>query len=221
MGQQDIGELLRRRGLLIDAIGPSRLGVDVADLLERVPVRVVRRAAVSVNDGYYASNSPTGLVRLRDHLHENAFWNKHLYSLAARRLTTILCLLVALAGAVTLFALPLAPRDEALIFARILVTVMTFGAILTQFNEILAWRSAAQAIERLEHRFYIVEGLDEDSLHKNGMADILTFFAEYTAATSRIPPFPRRVYRLHRDRLNDLWAHKNASGSSTASIAVV
>ena len=202
---QSIGEEGRMRGLLLDALGQTTEYIDLADWENSVGANAQRRAEQSVDPNYFASNSHEGVVRLRDHLQENAFWGKHLYADAASQYSRILTAFVIVAITSGLVAIPLAPHDQSLVAARVLVTALSFGAALTQINEILSWRSAQAKIEIVDRRLEVLAAYSEGRLKTKGIEALFAVFGDYCVATAISPPIPGKIYSSQRHRLNALW----------------
>jgi hypothetical protein len=193
------------RGLLLDALGATTEHIDLADLVNRIGPEAQARATRSINPDYFASKAPQGVVRLRDHLQENAFWGKYLYAEAAGWYSRALGAFGAAAIAVALIAIPLAPHSQSLTVARVLVTALSFGAALTQINEILSWRSARSKIETVDRRLEVLSSLSEAELMSKGIEALFAVFGDYCVATAMSPPIPTSIYRRHREKLNTLW----------------
>lgn len=204
--QQSIGDEGRMRGLLIDALGSTTEHIDLADLVNRISPDARARAVGSVDPDYFASKAPPGLVRLRDHLQENAFWGKSLYGAAGDQYSKLLGAFGVAAIAVVLIAIPLAPHGQSLVVARVLVTALTFGAALTQINEILSWRSAKSKIETVDRRLEVLATFSEAQLKSRGIEALFAVFGDYCVATATSPPVPRSIYLRQRRHLNELWA---------------
>jgi len=203
--QQALGDEGRMRGLLIDALGSTTEHIDLANLVQQVTPRARGRMAQSLDPDYFASKSPNGIRRLRDHLQENAFWGKCLYDAAAAKYTKFLIIFGIFAAIAAFIAIPFAPRGQSLTFARVLVTALTFGAALTQFNEISAWRSAKNKIEMVDRRLEALAGLSEKELQSRRIEALFAVFGDYCVATAMSPPIPKEVYLRERNRLNTLW----------------
>jgi hypothetical protein len=203
--QQSIGDEGRMRGLLLDALGPTTEHIDLADLVNRISSDAQARAVRSVDPNYFASKAPQGVVRLRDHLQENAFWGKCLYGSAADRYLRLLGAFGVAAIAVILVAIPLAPHNQSLVVARLLVTALSFGAALTQINEILSWRSAKSKIETVDRRLEVLATFSEAQLMSQGIEALFAVFGDYCVATATSPPVPGSIYSHQRQRLNALW----------------
>jgi hypothetical protein len=203
--QQSVGDEARMRGLLLDAIGSTTEHIDLADLVHRIGSEARARAVKSVDPNYFASKAPQGVVRLRDHLQENAFWGKSLYADAANRYSRLLGAFAVAAIAVVLIAIPLAPHDQSLIVARVLVTALSFGAALTQVNEILSWRSAKSKIEIVDRRLEVLAPLSETQLMSKWIEALFAVFGDYCVATAMSPPVPENIYLRQRETLNSLW----------------
>lgn len=204
-GQQSIGDEGRMRGLLLDALGATTERIDLANLVNRISSDARARAVASVDPNYFASKAPYGVVRLRDHLQENAFWGKCLYGAAADRYSRLLIAFGVAAIAVVLVAIPLAPHGQSLVVARVLVTALSFGAALTQINEILSWRSAKSKIETVDRRLEVLATLSETQLMSQGIEALFAVFGDYCVATATSPPFPGSIYLRQRRHLNTLW----------------
>lgn len=203
--QQSLGDEGRMRGLLLDALGPTTEYIDLADLVNHIGSGARARAAESVDPDYFASKSPQGVVRLRDHLQENAFWGKCLYREAAEWYSRLLGAFGVAAVAVALIAIPLAPPGQSLTLAQVLVTAISFGAALTQVNEILSWRSAKSKIETVDRRLEVLSGFSETELISRGIEALFAVFGDYCVASAMSPPVPRIIYQRHRKELNALW----------------
>jgi hypothetical protein len=203
--QQSVGDEGRMRGLLLDALGSTTEHIDLADLVNRISSDARERAVASVDSDYFASKAPQGVVRLRDHLQENAFWGKCLYEAAAAQYSKLLGAFGIATVAVALVAIPLAPHGQSLVVARVLVTALTFGAALTQINEILSWRSAKTKIETVDRRLEALAAFSETQLMSQGIEALFAVFGDYCVATATSPPVPKSIYLRQRSHLNDLW----------------
>lgn len=206
--QRAVGDEGRMRGLLIDALGSTTEHIDLANLVHRITPRARSRLSRSLDPDYFASKSPSGVGRLRDHLQENSFWGKCLYEAAALVYTRLLIAFGVLAALIALIAIPLAPHDQSLILAKVLVTALTFGAALTQSNEIIAWRSAKDKIEIVDRRLEALANLSERELQSRRIEALFAVFGDYCVATAMSPPIPREIYLRERNRLNALWAER-------------
>jgi hypothetical protein len=203
--RQANGEEGRMRGLLYDGLGSTDEHLDLANLENRISRGAHDRASASTDPEYFASKAPSGLVRLREHLRENAFWNKCLYGAAVKRHGTLLAAFVAAILIAAATAVPLAPSGWSLKGATVLVTALTLGAGVTQLNEILAWRGAESRMDAVGRRLEVVAKCSEAELRSQKLDSILAIFADYSVATASTPPIPKAIYLRERDRLNALW----------------
>jgi hypothetical protein len=205
-----IGDEGRRRGLLLNAFGPTSERIDLTNWLNRISPDTQDRARKSVDPDYFASSAQTGVRRLCEHLQENALWGKCLYSAAA---TYYMRFLFAFAGSAVLSALvaiPLASGDGKLILARVLVAVLAFGAAITQINEIMSWRAAEGQIEAIDRRLDVLVSYSDDRLKSDRIEALFAVYGDYSIATAAAPPVPRWIYLRERDRLNDLWRQRTS-----------
>jgi hypothetical protein len=196
------------RGLLLDAIGSTTERIDLANWLSCIDPSAHERASKSVDPNYFASSAPTGVRRLCEHLQENAFWGKYLYKVTAARYTKLLWIFVCGTVLAMLVAIPLSSGWEDFIVARVLVTALAFGAVLTQINEILSWRAAEVKIEAVDRRLDALAGYSEDQLKSDRIEALFAVYGDYCLATAAAPPVPRWIYLRERDRLNDLWRQR-------------
>jgi len=107
-----------------------------------------------------------------------------------------------------LVAIPLAPDGGGLILARVLVTVLTFGAALTQINEIMAWRTAEGKIEAVDRRLDVLADYSDDQLKSDRIEALFAVYGDYCIATAAAPPVPLWIYQRERARLNELWRQR-------------
>jgi hypothetical protein len=212
--KQAVGDEIRRRALLLDALGPFDQAFDLAELLRRVGDDVRSRAVDRLTPDYFASHASCGLVRLRDHLRENSFWNRCLYHESAQRGLRFLASLLMSAALLFLVAIAVVPHSATVNLTRLFIGFIAFLIAYTLFTDVLTWRSASRAIEYLDRQLDAIKELPEKDLQTKALGGILAIFSEYTAATSKTPPIPDAVYDQHRVRLNKLWSERE-SGMNT------
>ncbi|WP_330270412.1 hypothetical protein OG205_24460 [Lentzea sp. NBC_00516] len=209
--KQGVGDEIRRRGLLLDALGPFDQSYDLTELMRKAGTSASERALTKTNSGYYASDAKDGLVRLRDHLRENSFWNRCLYLEASKRGKNILWA-IGIAFALTLFlTIALASSQDAVVTAtRVFILALTFLLAYTFVVDVQAWANASTAIEALERQLDGIKNLGENSLRTTNLDQMMTILSEYAVATSKIAPIPPVIYLKHRDNLNKLWNEREA-----------
>lgn len=212
--KQGVGDEIRRRAMLQDALGPFDQTFDLTELLRRAGVKVRDRATGKAASDYFASTATDGLVRLRDHLRENAFWNRCLYGECAQ--TGLRFLAIVMSSAVFLFLLAVAivPSSATTNLTRVFIALLASFVGYALLADVLSWRSAAGSIESLERRLDTIKQLSENDLRSKALGELLAIFAEYTVATSKVPPIPDAEYQKHRDGLNALWRERE-SGLTT------
>ncbi|MFD9705079.1 hypothetical protein [Lentzea sp. NPDC059081] len=211
--KQAVGDEIRRRALLSDALGQFDQAFDLAELLGKVSDEVREHAKARIKSDYFASKAPVGIIRLCDHLRENSFWNRSLYSEASRLGKRILWITATASIVVFLLAFYLAPQDATVNVMRVFVVVVTFLLAYTFLIDVIAWQSAANAIERLDRQLDSFKNLDETSLlNRNGQ--IMAILSEYTVATSKVAPVPSKVYKENQVRLNKIWKERDSATNS-------
>lgn len=207
---QSTGDEARRRGLLLDALGPTTEPMDIALLLSHLSKKAHSNIQALEDPNYFASEVAPGAVRLREHLQENAFWAKCQYDAVVRRYWALFAVYAGVALILGLVLVPLTPDEVSVVAARVLVTMFSFTAAVTQLNEVLAWRSAAQKVEILDRRLETLVARDDHELRADRLESMLAVFADYCIATAMAPPVPPKVYEQDRDRLNSLWEDRRA-----------
>jgi hypothetical protein len=208
--KQGVGDEIRRRGLLLDALGQFDQSYDLTELFRNVDDDVRTRAVTRLAPDYFASSASVGLVRLRDHLRENAFWNRCLYYEAAQRGVKFLVGILAFWILIIFLAVALVPQGVTVNLIRAFIVFMTFLVAYALFSDVLAWRFASRIIESLDRRLDAIKELSEQDLRSAALGDVLVIFGEYTVATSKTAPIPESVYRRHRARLNKLWSERES-----------
>ncbi|MFG1842030.1 hypothetical protein ACGFH8_26800 [Micromonospora sp. NPDC049175] len=203
--KQGVGDEIRRRAMLLDALEPFDQAFDLTELLRKAGTEIRNRAADSVESDYFASKAADGLVRLRDHLRENAFWNRCLYHECAQSGTHLLTIVMSSATLVFLFALAIVPSSTTANLTRVFIALMGFFVAYALLADVTSWKSASRAIESIDRRLDSIKSLSETELRSFALGELLAIFSEYTVATSKVPPIPERTYTKHRERLNTLW----------------
>jgi hypothetical protein len=203
--KQGIGDEIRRRGLMLDALGHFDQSYDLSELLRKVGDDARARAADRAEVNHFASSAHHGWGRLRDHLRENAFWNRCLYHEAARRGISHLAFFGATCIVVALLSVALVPQGVAIDTMRVFVLIATFLIAFTLLTDTLAWRSASRAIEVLDRKLDTMKNTSDSDLRDSALGDLQVILAEYAVATSKIAPIPDSIYMKHRDQLNRAW----------------
>lgn len=190
-------EQVRRRAILLDALGQTAEKLDVTDLWMLFDEKVRASAAKFDDADYYASKEGPGPDRLLEILKESAFWSKHLYAASARRAFKGVAAVVVGVLVVSLIVLPSTTGESLLLLARGLVVFLGFIVGADQLGTAIAWSDAKSQLEALHRRL--------DRVRLDEMEPCLAIFADYTAATSLAPPIPTGVYEAEQGKLNALW----------------
>jgi hypothetical protein len=199
-----------RRAMLQDALGLFDQTFDLTELLRRAGVKVRDRASGKAASDYFASTATDGLVRLRDHLRENAFWNRCLYGECAQTGLRFLAMVMSSAVFLFLLALAIVPSSATTNLTRVFIALLASFVGYALLADVLSWRSAAGSIESLERRLDSIKQLSDNDLRNKALGELLAIFAEYTVATSKVPPIPDAEYQKHRDGLNALWRERES-----------
>lgn len=193
-----LGNTLKRRALLIDALGPSSEHSDVRMLRELAGSSAEQAARESpLPKSYYASSQEPGMARLRANLQESAFFTHSLARRAARHTFAKFGLLVLGIVAGTVAFLLLADRDLGVALANCTIAFVSFLVAADYLGQAMNWLACANAVERIERR---IENVPDDDVQAHMAA-----FADYEAATALAPPIPTATYERERSRLDTLW----------------
>jgi len=189
----------RRRALLINAFGGGAERLDVADLRKSFSDWACKRAAELDRSDYWAERAGE-LPGVLANLQESAFWSKHLYKAAAKRMGVIAgavgaCLVAIAVGGFLVF-----DGDTELAVARVLVVALSLLIGLDLIGQALAWSSAASEAETVDRRLEHMDGALAEPL--------LAVIGDYAIATSMAPPIPDRFYERDKDKLDDLWEER-------------
>jgi len=191
-----LGNAIRRRAILIDALGPANEHADVRMLRDLAGANA-EAAAGQAPKGYYESKLPIGLARLRANLMESAFFTHSLARIAARGAFTEFGLIGLFVTASIVACLFAAGHETAPLIANGTLSLLTFLVAADNLGSAMGWLAAATAIERIERR---VAAMEEQDLQAHMAA-----FADYEAATALAPAIPTALYEKHRLRLDRLW----------------
>lgn len=198
---------LMRRAMLHDAFGQLNETLEVTDLLHDFEKEKLKQNAAQLDekffyDGYYDSQKTPGIARLLEHLQQSAFWCKHLYKVAARRILWPLGIISLALAFLIFFIVPVAFNGDISLTPKIIVLFLAF-VIADELSLALAWLMAAKRSETLDWR---LENRIEPE--KPSQEFLLAVFADYSVLTTASPPIPNRIYESERDRLNRLWQER-------------
>jgi len=193
---------LMRRAMLQDAFGQLSETLDVTDLLHKFDTLKQKAKQLDENffyNGYYDSGKDKGTARLLENLQQSAFWSKHLFDIAARRVLLPLGIISLLVAVVVFFIAPVAFNVTVSFTPKIIMLFLAF-VIADELSFALAWLMAAKRSEVLDLR---LEG--KTNLNDPPQDFLLATFADYCVLTAAAPPLSDRIYKSERERLNRLW----------------
>jgi hypothetical protein len=192
----------RRRALLINAFGSSAERLDVADLRKSFSNWACKKAAELDRSDYWAERGGA-LSGVLSNLQESAFWSKHLYKAAAKRMGLIAGVVVVCLFAIAVWGFLVFDGDTELAVARVLVVALSLLIGLDLIGQALAWSGAASEAEAVDRRLEHMDGTLEEPL--------LAVIGDYAIATSTAPPIPDHFYQRDKDKLDGLWAARQGS----------
>lgn len=195
-------ERARRASLIVEGLG---LKLRPNERLQRETDFSVSAVSGKVHEdpSYYASREAVGPQRLAEMLEESAFWSSQLME-RSKRYTGAVCAILA---AATFFAiLGLAPLGVPAALTAIRAVAAAFSVVVVAdlFGAWLSFISAQAALERLMLR------LDAITDRSNLSPELVGLLVEYNSTVESAPMFSPRVYDMHRERINSLWAERQA-----------
>lgn len=193
-----LGSTIKRRAMLIDALGPSSEQLDIRLLRQQVGESIERRArSFKIPEDYYASDEEHGLERLRHNLQESAFFTHSLYKMASAGAFWKFGLSAFGIAVGLLIIIPFAPREGAMIVANSTIAFIAFLVSADFLGQALDWAEGASVVERIERRLEKITPGNTDAY--------MAAFADYECATAIFPAPPTALYERERDRLDSLW----------------
>jgi hypothetical protein len=203
LAKHRLADQARRRALLINALGTSSERLDVADLRGSFSKKACEKASVITRPGYWAQGGG-GLADVLANLQESAFWSKHLYGQAAKRMWGIAAGSALALSGIIFAGLLFSSGDTELAVARVFVVALSLLIGLDLLGQALAWSLAAREAGTVDRRLQHLDGAAlEDPL--------LAIIADYAVATSIAPPIPDFFYERDEDKLDALWRNHRAS----------
>lgn len=196
-----IGSTIKRRAMLIDALGPSTEPLDIRLLRSQAGKDAAKQArSYPIPENYYASDEQYGLERLRHNLQESSFFTHCLYQKAATAAfiksgITLACIIVGL-----LIVIPLATHDVGVVIANCILAFVSFLVGADYLSQAMNWRNGASTVEGIERR---LEKIAPDSVES-----YMAAFADYEVATATATAVPTSLYEREREELDELWRNQ-------------
>lgn len=147
---------------------------------------------------YNLESSVTARDILMSMIHENSYWNHHLYRtifiiLAAGISTIVIALLI-----VSLFALPLIKIDPEYTIPRLAFTFLSFSLIYEVLEKATKSYSSSKIMLEIDNELSISrKNIAEENLVK--------VFNQYCTAKEAAPNVPNFIYKSNSERLNNGW----------------
>ena len=201
-------EFLKRQHEYLDALDRGPSAHTLANLRAELPIELRPEAERLLTEGVtYASDSPVGLKRVLENVCESAFFSQYLAGRCASYLLGLLVVTGVLAISFLLYCLhTLHDTETSVTAARSVAATLVF---LISVGTIRSWRGYANFSAKADQahaeaeRLLAQETLDPCEAHR--------LLSEYQLARATAPLIPTTVWKLHRDRLNEIWSTRHNS----------
>lgn len=130
-------------------------------------------------------------------IHENSYWNHHLYKYTFIRNVVCFSIIFILVVLVSLFILPIVKTDPDFSLPRLGFTFLSFTILYEFLEATLNYRNASRKMLEIDNELSRISSLSDEIL--------LTIFNQYNQAKSATSNIPKAIYSKNKDRLNDGW----------------
>ena len=201
-------EFLKRQHEYLDGLGNRPSDRISANLQAELPAELKPEVERLLTEGVtYASDSPAGLKRVLENVCESAFFSQHLAGRCAVYLLGLLMVTGVFAVSFLLYCLhTLHDAATAVTAARSIAATLVF---LISAGTVRSWRGYASFSAKADQtyadaaRLLTGENLDACETHR--------LLSEYQLARAAAPLLPTTVWKLHRGRLNQIWATRHTT----------
>ncbi|MFA5898217.1 MAG: hypothetical protein WC829_03795 [Hyphomicrobium sp.] len=152
------------------------------------------------DENYYASLAQPGHKRLAEMLDEASFFSCHLAAKSARVAWIVFLLILGCVLLILFIAVPFGDNEQVQNAVRIFCAVLTLLVSIDVVGAALEYSTAAHGLSNLRARL--------ESIRARGLprADLLLVLSDYNSTVEGAPMFVPGLYKVMRDRLNELWA---------------
>jgi hypothetical protein len=201
-------EFLKRQHEYLDGLDSQPSARTLVNLRAELPLELRPEVERLLTEGVtYASDSPVGLKRMLEIICESAFFSQYLAGRCAIYLMGLLVVTGVLAVSFLLFCLhTLHDAGTSVTAARSVAATLVF---LISVGTIRSWRGYAIFSTKADQahaeaaRLLARETLEPCEAHR--------LLSEYQIARATAPLIPTTVWKLHRSRLNQIWATRHSS----------
>lgn len=130
-------------------------------------------------------------------IHENSYWNHHLYKYTFIRNVVYFFIVFILVVLVSLFIVPFIKTDLDFSLPRLGFTFLSFTILYEFLEATLNYRNASRKMLEIDNELSRTTSLSDEIL--------LTIFNRYNQAKSAASTIPNVIYSKNKDRLNDGW----------------
>ena len=161
---------------------------------------VVRKKGENAEAGaeYNLNTNETPRKILMSMIHENSYWNHHLYGSTFLILASTISIAIIILIVTTLFALPLINIDPEYTVPRLAFTFLSFSLIYEFLEKALTSYSSSKIMLEIDN---------ELSREKQDITEehLLKIFNQYCDIKEAAPNIPNFVYNSNKGKLNRGW----------------
>lgn len=195
---------LQNIAMLIDSYEKNSPQFNISHFLGKISSAIHRKVANKQNNPESATyNLPIkskGPVKLRYMIHENAFWNYHLYKKSSTLSIIKLSLYCTFIIIGIVFVILTFPTDPDYSILRVVLIGLSSIYIWEELDRAFLWRNSSQKMNYIDSRLEAVKSNDEEF--------IMLIFHEYNHVRAITPWIPEIIYNEERKKLNQAWAER-------------
>lgn len=175
---------------------------EISDLKQKVSIKVSkevkRKKQNNIDSVVYANISTSSEIdALKDKIHENSYFNHHLYGHTYDRNMKIVAVFFIITVIPILFFIPYIKIDPELSFPRLIFTLLSFSLIYEFFESTLKYKETLRVMKSIDSFL--------SSENKQNTCSITDLFSRYNEAKLITPNIPNSIYKKYQSRLNEGW----------------
>ena len=158
------------------------------------------KKSIETNDEgaeYTVEKKNEGRKTLIAMIHENSYWNHHLYKYIFIKNIVCFSIIFILVVLVSLFIFPFIKTDPNFSLPRLGFTFLSFTILYEFLEATLNYRNASRKMLNIDNELSRTSSLSDEIL--------LTIFNQYNQAKLATSNIPNTIYLKNKDKLNDGW----------------
>jgi len=199
---RSIANEFQKISILTKAYGKVPSEFQLSHLKAQVNARVSKKVEIKIKENkkgseYNLKKKDTSTDILTSMIHENSYWNHHLYKIIFIFIITFISSIFVILLVTALFAIPLIKSDPDYSIPRLAFTFLSFSLVYEVLeNAIKSYKSSRAMLE-----------IDNELSREAKTTDekLLKLFNQYCEFKEKAPNVPSFIYNANRQRLNSGW----------------